>query len=198
MSIDCYKIEIKNRKFLDLRGCKFDNHVMKQDGVKSVLLTQELSNRLFFRLYQCANMMHKTGTKALETHKVTTQQWAIFGALSDTRAEDGIPVGILATHLMVSRQNLLGVLSRMEAQGYLARAIDAKDSRSRRISLTDLGRKTWVAMQKDIASYYATALRDFSNSDLIHALHYMDKMRDNFRAVDALQGDSNHAGTDDK
>ena len=24
----------------------------------------ELANRLFFRLYQCANMLHKTGTRA--------------------------------------------------------------------------------------------------------------------------------------
>jgi MarR family transcriptional regulator, organic hydroperoxide resistance regulator len=163
---------------------------MKQDVIKNDLLAAELSNRLFFRLYQCANMMHKTGTKALDTHKTTTQQWAIFGALSDARAQGGIPVGVLAAHLMVSRQNLLGLLSRMEVQGFLIRTVDAKDSRSRRVSLTDIGRKTWIAMQKDIASYYATTLRGFSNSDLIHALHYMDKLRNNFRQFEALQGDA--------
>lgn len=163
---------------------------MKQDVVRKDSLAEALSNRLFFRLYQCANMLHKTGTKALERHKITTQQWAILGALVDSRAEGGIAVGALATHLMVSRQNLLGVLSRLEAQDLVARTVDAKDSRSRRISLTDRGRTTWNAMQSEIASYYAQTLNGFSNSDLIHALHYMDKLRENFRAVDASQGEA--------
>ena len=42
----------------------------------------ELANRLFFRLYQCANMLHKTGTRAVEAEGLTTQQWAVLGALS--------------------------------------------------------------------------------------------------------------------
>ena len=178
---------------LDLQARQSEIGEMKQDIVRSDLLAEELSNRLFFRLYQCANMLHKTGTKAMDRHGVTTQQWGILGALSDKRAEDGIPVGVLATRLMVSRQNLLGVLSRLEAQGLVARTVDAKDSRSRRIGLTERGRETWSAMQNDIASYYGAALRGFSTSDLVHALHYMDKMRDNFRAVDALQGDQGGA-----
>ena len=37
---------------------------------------------LFFRLYQSANMLHKTGTKAVEAEGLTTQQWAVLGALS--------------------------------------------------------------------------------------------------------------------
>ena len=34
----------------------------------------ELANRLFFRLYQCANMLHKTSSRALEEEGLTTQQ----------------------------------------------------------------------------------------------------------------------------
>lgn len=41
-----------------------------------------LANRLYFKLYQCANMLHKTGTKAVEAQGLTTQQWAVMGALS--------------------------------------------------------------------------------------------------------------------
>lgn len=152
------------------------------------LLAAGLSNRLFFRLYQCANMLHKTGTKALEGQKITTQQWAILGALSDARAAGGIAVGDLAAHLMVSRQNLTGVLSRLEAQGLVERIVAANDNRSRLIRLTDAGRDLWGAMQPAIADYYADALRGFSNSDMIHVLHYLDTLRENFRAVDAAQG----------
>ena len=42
----------------------------------------DLANRLFFRLYQCANMLHKTGSRAVEEEGLTTQQWAVLGALS--------------------------------------------------------------------------------------------------------------------
>ena len=172
---------------LDRLARTADIEDMKQDIATSDVLAAELSNRLFFRLYQCANMLHKTGTRALEGHGITTQQWAILGALSDARAAGGIPVGALANHLMVSRQNLLGVLSRLEAQDLVVRTVDAKDSRSRRIGLTDQGRAVWSAMQADIAAFYQATLTGFSSSDLIHALHYMDKLRDNFRAVDAAQ-----------
>lgn len=161
---------------------------MKQDVDMTDLLAAGLSNRLFFRLYQCANMLHKTGTKALEGQKITAQQWAILGALSDGRAAGGIAVGDLAAHLMVSRQNLTGVLSRLESQGLVERIVAANDNRSRLIRMTDAGRTLWAAMQPAIAAYYADALRGFSNGDMIHALHYLDTLRENFRAVDAAQG----------
>jgi len=39
----------------------------------------ELANRVFFSLYQCANMLRKTGTKSVESEGLTTQQWAVLG-----------------------------------------------------------------------------------------------------------------------
>jgi hypothetical protein len=81
-----------------------------------------MANRLFFRLYQCANMLHKTGSRAIEEHGLTTQQWAVMGALSRPAAVHGMSVGDLARYLMVSRQNLSGVIGRMERDGHLRSA----------------------------------------------------------------------------
>jgi DNA-binding MarR family transcriptional regulator len=148
-------------------------------------LAGSLDNRLFFRLYQCANMLHKTGTKALEEHRVTTQQWAIIGALSRPGMERGMTVGELAEFLLVSRQNLAGMLSRMETQGHIERLVDARDSRSRRIRLTDNGRELWFGeLQPKIAGYYADALQGFSTEDRIHFAHYLSKLLDNFKRID--------------
>ena len=80
----------------------------------------ELANRLFFRLYQCANMLHKTGTRAVEEEGLTTQQWAVLGALSRDKARGGMGIGELARYLMVTRQNLSGVIGRMERDGHVA------------------------------------------------------------------------------
>jgi hypothetical protein len=59
------------------------------------MFTQEAAktgraDRLFFRLYHCANMLHKTGSRAVEADGLTTQQWAVLGALSREKAEGGM------------------------------------------------------------------------------------------------------------
>ena len=61
----------------------------------------ELANRIFFKLYQCANMLHKTGSRAVQDEGLTTQQWAVLGALSRPEAAQGMGVGELARYLMV-------------------------------------------------------------------------------------------------
>jgi DNA-binding MarR family transcriptional regulator len=144
-----------------------------------------MANRLFFRLYQCANMLHKTGSRAIEEHGLTTQQWAVMGALSRPAAAHGMSVGDLARYLMVSRQNLSGVISRMERDGHLRSAPDGRDRRSRLITMTPGGRHVWqIEVQPKIRSYYARALGDFSMSDMTHTLHYLLKMLDNMERLD--------------
>jgi DNA-binding MarR family transcriptional regulator len=144
-----------------------------------------MANRLFFRLYQCANMLHKTGSRAIEEHGLTTQQWAVMGALSRPAAVHGMSVGDLARYLMVSRQNLSGVIGRMERDGHLRSAPDGRDRRSRLITMTPGGRHVWqIEVQPKIRSYYARALADFSMSDMTHTLHYLLKMLDNMERLD--------------
>lgn len=149
------------------------------------IVQMDLANRIFFRLYQCANMLHKTGTRAVEEQGLTTQQWAVLGALSRPEAQDGMSVGDLARYLMVSRQNLSGLLSRMERDGHLANAPDGRDRRSRRITMTESGRHVWLhEAQPNIRRYYAQALADFSVGDMAHTLHYLLKLLDNMQRLD--------------
>jgi len=146
----------------------------------------ELANRLFFRLYQCANMLHKTGSRAVEAEGLTTQQWAVLGALSRKEAEAGVSIGDLARYLMMSRQNLAGLLSRMERDGRLAVAPDERDRRSRIVTMTASGRHVWHALAlPKIHAYYGRVLADFSINDSAHMLHYLLKLLDNMRAIDA-------------
>ena len=145
----------------------------------------ELANRLFFRLYQCANMLHKTGSRAVEAEGLTTQQWAVLGALSRPEAGAGMSVGDLARYLMVSRQNLSGVIGRMERDGHLASAPDGRDRRARLVTMTAGGRKVWqVQARPKIHRYYEQALADFSIGDLTHTLHYLLKLLDNMQRLD--------------
>ena len=154
--------------------------------IKAAKLTRmELANRLFFRLYQCANLLHKTGTRAVETEGLTTQQWAVLGALSRSEVKNGISVNDLARYLMVSRQNLAGVIGRMERDGHICVEPDARDRRSRLIKMTDSGRHVWlVQAQPKIHAYYEQALNEVSIGDITHTLHYLLKLLDNMQSLD--------------
>jgi DNA-binding MarR family transcriptional regulator len=145
----------------------------------------ELANRLFFRLYQCANMLHKTGSRAVEAESLTTQQWAVLGALSRAKAEAGMSIGDLARYLMVSRQNLSGLIGRMERDGHVAIARDGQDRRSRVVTMTDSGRHVWHALAlPKIRAYYQEVLGDFSFDDATHMLHYLLKMLEKMQRLD--------------
>jgi len=146
----------------------------------------ELANRLFFRLYQCANMLHKTGSRAVETEGLTTQQWAVLGALSRDKAEGGMSIGDLARYLMVSRQNLAGLISRMERDGHIAVVPDTRDRRSKIVRMTKSGQHVWqVLARPKIRAYYEQILADFSINDTTHALHYLLKILENMKRLDA-------------
>ncbi|CAN0628204.1 Transcriptional activatory protein BadR [Burkholderia multivorans] len=155
----------------------------------------ELANRLFFRLYQCANMLHKTGTRAVEDEGLTTQQWAVLGALSRDEAAQGMGVGDLARYLMVSRQNLSGLLSRMERDGHIMTEPDGKDRRARLVKMSESGRTLWIQQATPkIHRYYETVLEDFSVDDVTHTLHYLLKLLDNMKQLD----DANRARNEEE
>ncbi|QQO46788.1 MarR family transcriptional regulator (plasmid) [Paracoccus sp. MC1862] len=151
-------------------------------------LTAGLRNRPFCRLCQTANLLNKTGSRALADHGVTTRQWAILGALAGPRSQGGIPVGDLAGLLMVSRQNLTGMLSRLEARGLITRTVDKRGKRSRLIRMTREGRQRWAAMQPRINAFHAAALAGFSNPDTNAAMHHLENLRQNFVALERARG----------
>ncbi|HTP74858.1 MAG TPA: MarR family transcriptional regulator [Burkholderiaceae bacterium] len=130
-------------------------------------------------------MLHKTGSRAIEDDGLTTQQWAVLGALSRPQAVAGMKLGELARYLMVSRQNLAGVIGRLERDGRLESASDPQDGRSRLIRLTTSGRQVWQrkALPK-IHAYYEQALDGFSVSDMVHAVHYLLKILENMKKID--------------
>lgn len=186
--------------YITLREIRFASiffeEIMNTNKEKSNIARIDLANRLFFRLYQCANMLHKTGTRAVEEDGLTTQQWAVLGALSRDAAEGGMSVGDLARYLKVSRQSLSGLLGRMARDGHIELLADPHDRRAKRVLMTKHGRKVWEkdALPK-IHKYYEAALTDFSTGDLTHTLHYLLKILDNMEKIDhALGGDGEAAG----
>jgi MarR family transcriptional regulator, organic hydroperoxide resistance regulator len=137
----------------------------------------DIANRLFFKLYQASNLMHKEGTSAVSSFGSTTQQWAVLGALSRSQAaERGLSVKQLMEYLMVSRQSLTAILDRLEAAGLVDRTRTEGDGRLRHVRLTERGVITWTGMRPNIRGFYDAALADFTIEESYLLMRLLDRL----------------------
>ena len=89
-------------------------------------------------IIQLANLMTRRLAPIFEKARITPQQWAIISVLGDS---DGpMTLAGLARRMMVSKQNMTGMIARLEQLGLADRSGDPNDLRSSRVQLTRRGR----------------------------------------------------------
>ena len=144
-----------------------------------------VANQMFFRLYQCANMLHKTGTRAVESEGLTTQRWAVLGALSRPEVVDGMAVGDLARYLRVSRQSLSGIINRLLGDDLITAESDPADGRSKLLRLTSAGAEKWHRRAlPHIHAFYDAAADGMSLDDMNDTRQHLTRLIDNMSALD--------------
>ncbi len=139
----------------------------------------EIHSRIIFRLFQTSNVMHRSGALALSELGITTQQWSVLGALSRPKVESGMSVNDMCSYLRVSRQNLSVMLNRLEAAGYVERLQDKVDQRSKRITLTENGRKILNDINRIMQEFLGKSVEGLSRDDQISFIHYLTRVRNN-------------------
>jgi DNA-binding MarR family transcriptional regulator len=139
-----------------------------------------VNNRIFFRLFQLGNTLQRQAIKELG---ISTVQWAVLGALSRTQAEDGMSFTELSDYLVVSRQNLDGVLKRLERDAHVLRVANLVDKRARQVKLTPQGRRFWLSLQPKIYEFYRQAILQFRFDDSIAFVHYLNKLQSDLLKV---------------
>jgi DNA-binding MarR family transcriptional regulator len=87
---------------------------------------------------QLANLFIRRLGPLFEKAKITPQQWTVLAALADQ--ESAVTLVTLARRLMVTKQNMTGMIARLEQLGLAERNEDPNDLRSSRVSLTRRGR----------------------------------------------------------
>ena len=114
---------------------------------------------------QLGNLFVRRLGPVFEKAKITPQQWSVVSAL----AEESGPVTLvaLARRLMVTKQNMTGMIARLEQLGLAERNDDPNDLRSSRVQLTRRGR-TLVDRLRPAYEEWLDALRgdDVSERDL--------------------------------
>ncbi|MBD9541488.1 MarR family transcriptional regulator [Ensifer sp. ENS04] len=154
---------------------------------------EQLNNRIFFRLFQLGNILHSQSIRQLG---ITTVQWAVLGALSRSGSGNGVSITELADYLIVSRQNLNGVLNRLERSGLLERTQNAEDRRARLVRLTLAGTELWSELQEPIYQFYSQASSGFSLDDQAAIAHYLNQLELKLLSV-KIDGGTRHSLADD-
>lgn len=141
----------------------------------------ETAHKLFFRLYQTMNLSLRTASKLLKKVGMSPQQWSILDSLSRPDLREGMTVNGLVEYLMVSRQSLNGVLKRMEQSGYIDRVVNPADHRSRKIKLTDQGRKVWETAGEQMKQFYNTSLAQMTDEEKLKGIIELENIQRNIR-----------------
>lgn len=89
---------------------------------------------------QLANLLNRRLAPVFEKSKITPQQWAVLSVLADEDAP--VTLVALARRLVVTKQNMTGMIARLEQLGVAERQGDPNDLRSSRVQLTRRGRTT--------------------------------------------------------
>jgi DNA-binding MarR family transcriptional regulator len=150
-------------------------------GIAARTVTYEVSNRIFFRLFQLGNLLQR---QSMSEIGISTVQWAVLGALSRPQYADGMTVNDLAQYLLVSRQNLNGVLGRLERDQLSKRSGDLTDRRIKKVCLTQKGRELWLRLEADIDLFYGQATASFNLDERIALAHYMNKLHSDLQKVE--------------
>jgi DNA-binding MarR family transcriptional regulator len=139
-----------------------------------------LNNRIFFRLFQVGNTLQRQAVKELG---VTTVQWSVLGTLSAPRSVNGVALSVLADFLVVSRQNLDGVLKRLERDGLVERVTHAGDRRARVVRATPAGLRFWSDLRKRIYLFYDQAATVFNFDERVALAHYLNGLQQQLMKV---------------
>jgi DNA-binding MarR family transcriptional regulator len=87
---------------------------------------------------QLANLFTRRLAPVFERANVTPQQWAVLSVLAS--AEVPMSLAAVGREMLVSKQNMTGMIARLEQLGLAERSGDPKDLRSSRVQLTRKGR----------------------------------------------------------
>jgi DNA-binding MarR family transcriptional regulator len=102
------------------------------------MLTMAGERDLITGVIQLANLFIRRLGPVFEKAKITPQQWAVLSALADESSP--VTLVALARRLTVSKQNMTGMIARLEQLGVAERQGDPDDLRSSRVTLTRRGR----------------------------------------------------------
>ena len=136
--------------------------------------------RLWLRMLTCCNLIEGEIRNRLRSEFDTTlPRFDLMAQLQ--RAPEGMKMGELSRHMMVTNGNITGITDQLEAEGLVERAGVEGDRRAYLVRLTPKGRQQFNAMAQAHEAWIVDAFASLSARDIqtLHAL--LGKVKDHFQ-----------------
>lgn len=113
---------------------------------------------------QLANLLNRRMAPVFEKARITPQQWAVLVAIAAGDAPTTLAA--VARRLAVSKQNMTGMIDRLQQLGVVERTDDPNDLRSARVELTRRGRALLEKLTPAYEEWRATLGSELSQREL--------------------------------
>ena len=91
------------------------------------------------------------------------QQWQLLGIIA---RNEGITLGKLSHEILVTKQNMTGLIERMQNGGWVSTWSDPSDKRITRVKITEKGREVFAMMQPRADASNTETFQDFHEEEL--------------------------------
>jgi MarR family 2-MHQ and catechol resistance regulon transcriptional repressor len=129
---------------------------------------------LIVGVIQLANLFLRRLAPIFEKANVTPQQWAIVSALSES--EEPLSLAGLGRKMLVSKQNMTGMVARLEQLGLAERYDDPNDLRSSRVQLTRRGRSVVEKFRPAYEEWRSQLGADLSEREMAALTRTVDRL----------------------
>ena len=145
---------------------------MKQDTIQA-LENYRLDESVPYLMIRVGGMMSRQLELDLRPLKVSFQHWRILAVLAEI---NGSSITDLSDYAVVPHSSLSRLLSRMEADGYVRRQIDAQDARTVRLYTTPLGEAMYrriLPMAVAVRERALVGMSETQKTSLLGSLNHM-------------------------
>ena len=149
----------------------------KRDLESSLHADDKLALRVWLRLLTCSNLIEQQVRSGLRRDFSTTlPRFDVLAQLD--RAPDGMTMGQLSSHLMVSNGNITGLIDRLVQEGLVTRSPAPGDRRTQMVRLNDAGKLALNEMLPVHEKWIVDMLAGFEREDMSALLDQLACLKD--------------------
>ncbi|HUF18501.1 MAG TPA: MarR family transcriptional regulator [Thermoanaerobaculia bacterium] len=128
-------------------------------------------------LVQLVNLIMRNLAPVLARYRITPQQWSVLAAVAN--AEEDPSLAAVSRQMMVSKQNMTGMIARLESLGLIRRIEDPTDLRASMLQLTRKGKRVIVSAGPVYDAWTEGLLGRLSENDRRAFVRSLDQLTQN-------------------
>lgn len=140
------------------------------------MLQYDFEKSIGYWVFATAHEFGRAMNEELAAHGITFRQWEVLALISLTGEQSQSE---LAERMKIEAPTLVGVLDRMERDGWIQRVPDKKDRRRKLIHPTERVEPVWNKMVECALHTRRRALNDFSEGEIDQLRGFLTRMRSN-------------------